>query len=205
MYRLYSIPGSCSMGIHALLNRLGQDVELIYRDDVADYAALVPTNQVPALVDGDDLLAEGAAIVLHLLEKHGGGPVSPVDAREFHRWLMFNYATLHPTYSKLFMAGVMNVIPKGESQDLLIAHISNRLNVLWRIVEARLDGREFMLGREPTVIDYLLAVYANWDRAVPAATISRGPNTQDLIRRVIALPEFSLALEREGVDYPLAA
>ena len=205
MYRLYSIPGSCSTGIHALLNKLGQPVEVVYRDDVSDYQQLVPTNQVPALVDGGELLTEGAAIVMHLLEKHGAAPLPGEETREFRQWLLFNYATLHATYSKLFMVAAHSPIDHDESRALLVSDIAARLTVLWRIVETRLEGRPFMVGEAPTVIDYLLALYANWGNAFPDANIEIGPNTRRLIAAVLELPEFAEALARENVDYRIAA
>ena len=71
MYKLYSIPGTCSTGIVALLKKLGQPAEIIHRDDVPDYAIRInAANQVPILDDNGMLIREGAAIVLYLLEKH---------------------------------------------------------------------------------------------------------------------------------------
>lgn len=203
MYRLYVIPGSCSTGIHVLLNKLGQEVDVVRRDDVENYAEIVPTNQVPALVTDDGLLTEGSAIALYLIEKHGVAPLPGQETREFRQWLLFNYATLHPTYSKLFMAGVANVVEHAESRSVLIEHVAERLSTLWAIVENRLEGREFMVGDSATIIDYLLAVYANWGNAVPEAAIEIGPNTRRLIDRVIALPEFREAIEREEIDVRL--
>ena len=203
MYRLYSIPGSCSTGIHVLLNKLGQDVDIVRRDDVEDYARIVPTNQVPALAADDELLTEGSAIALYLLEKHGVAPLPGDETLEFRQWLLFNYATLHPTYSKLFMAGVANVVEDAKSRRILIEHVADRLSTLWAIVETRLEAREFMVGGAPTIVDYLLAIYANWGNSVPEANIQIGPNTRDLIGRVVALPEFRKAVERESIEVRL--
>ncbi|MEM9623004.1 MAG: glutathione S-transferase family protein [Pseudomonadota bacterium] len=203
MYRLYSIPGSCSTGIHVLLNRLNQEVEIVPRDAVANYQDIVPTNQVPALQVGDELLTEGAAIVMHLLEQHDALPQAGAPLREFRQWLMFNYATLHPTYSRLFLAGVANVIEHPASRSTLIEHTAARLSELWQIVEQRLQNRKYMTGDDATVIDYLLAVYANWGNAVPEANISIGPRTRQLITNVLALPEFARAVQRENIEVRL--
>ena len=70
MYKLYSLAGSCSTGITILLEKLGVDYEVIQRNDIENYSDIVATNQVPALVDNDIVIAEGAAIALYLLEKH---------------------------------------------------------------------------------------------------------------------------------------
>ena len=70
MYQLYTIPASCSTGIYAFLKSLNLPFKAIKREDSPNYQALVPTNQVPALQDEELLITEGAAIVLHLLDKH---------------------------------------------------------------------------------------------------------------------------------------
>ncbi len=205
MYQLYSIAGSCSTGIHALLNQLQQPVEIIERDDVDDYSALVATNQVPALKNGDQLLTEGAAIVLQLLERHGSG--SEANDGEFRQWLMFNYATLHPAYSKLFT--VNSVMAEGEEKQALLQTLANRVAKLWQIVDQRLAQRETMYGTMLSdslgIIDYLLAVYVRWGNAFPTLSIPVGENVLQLVDRVVELPAFAAAFEREGLAYTIPA
>lgn len=203
MYRLYSIPGSCSSGIHVLLNKLGQSVEVVRRDEVEDYAEIVPTNQVPALVFEDELLTEGAAIAQFLLEEHGMAPLPGRETREFRQWLLFNYATLHPTYSKLFMVGSSAAVEQADNRQALIDEIAERLSTLWAIVERRLQGREAMAGDAPSIVDYLLAVYANWGNSFPGARVVIGPVTRKHIQKVIDLPEFQRTIALEGITVQL--
>lgn len=199
MYQLYSLPGSCSTGIHTLLNRYGQPVDIILRSEVADYPALVPTNQVPALRADGELLTEGAAIALMLIERHGALPAG--EEQTFRQWLMFNYATLHPAYSKLFTASAL--MDPGAQQDALMTQLAGRVSELWAIVEARLEGRQWMVGGEPGIVDYLLAMYSNWGNHFAAYPISIGPRARALIERVSVLPEFVTALQREQVAFAL--
>lgn len=201
MYQLYSIPGSCSTGIHVLLNKLQLPVEIIKRDDVEHYAALVPTNQVPALRDEQHLLTEGAAIVLHLLDKHGSEENS--DTIEFNQWLMFNYATLHPAYSKLFT--ISGVMPESDEKLVLLQTLADRIAKLWEIVDQRLENRDSMYGDHLGILDYLLAIYVRWGNAFPAVNLPVGENVLRLVSRVVELPEFSVAFEREGLAYSVPA
>ena len=199
MYQLYSIPGTCSTGIHVLLNKLGVPFDVIYRDDIDNYQQLVPTNQVPALQTADSLLTEGAAIALHLLATHGASALT--EDREFLRWLMFNYATLHPAYGKLFT--VARTLPDGKSREWLLQALANRVAELWQIVDRHLQGREYMHGASATVIDYLLAVYARWGHVFPDLQIPLGENVLALVNRVSELPEFQQAFAREGISYQI--
>ncbi len=197
MYQLYTIPGSCSMAIHVLLNHYGQKVEIIHREDVPNYTDLVPTNQVPALRDGDSLLVEGAAIALHLIERHGEIPAG--EEQPFMRWLMFNYATLHPAYSKAITAN--GLMPAGEPKDALMTQLAERISGLWAIVETQIADRDHMVGNEASIIDYLLAVYSNWGNLFPDYPVQIGPRTLAHIHRISQLPEFALAVEREQATF----
>lgn len=201
MYRLYTIPGSCSTGIHALLNELQLPVEIVNRDDVADFTALVATNQVPALLDtkvpDNQPVTEGANIVLQLLQQHGDAAL--IADGEFLQWLMFNYATLHPAYSKLFT--VNGVMDDGEAKQALMQTLADKTAELWQIVDRRLAGRRALVGEQLGVLDYLLAIYVRWGNAFPEVTLPVGDNVLALVARVVEEPAFIKAFEREEVAY----
>ncbi len=197
--QLYIIPGSCSTGIHALMNKLHMPVEIIKRDEITDYQMISPTNQVPALKQGERVMTEGAAIVLHLYQSTGQTPMLEGDTSDFYRWLMFNYATLHPAYSKLF---TMNTLMEGNaSKQQVLQALGNRVSELWQIVDKILGTKPFMHGTEPGIIDYLLAVYLRWGNVFTDVRIPVSDGIIELVNRVQQAPEFSLALKKEGIEY----
>ncbi|WP_317932666.1 glutathione S-transferase [Halioxenophilus sp. WMMB6] len=199
MYQLFTIPGSCSTGIHALLNQLNLPYKMTLRDDVEDYTALVPTNQVPALRTPETVLTEGAAIVLYLLANHGEQQL--VSEPEFLRWLMFNYATLHPAYGKLFASN--GLLPAGPEKVHLMQTLAAKTADLWAIVDQHLAGRETMFGNRITVLDYLISVYVRWGNVFPELAIPVGQNVLRLVDKVCQLPEFQQAFVRESVTYAI--
>ncbi len=203
MYKLYSISGSCSTGIHVLMRKLKLPVEIVMRSDVDNYVQLVPTNQVPALEKDELLLTEGASIALYLLEKHSQLPQGLEQRSEFRQWLMFNYATLHSAYSKLF--AVTGAMADGAEKQALMEVLAERVSELWRIVEQRLVDRAYVMGAQPSLIDYLLAVYSRWGNNFASLNIELGENTQRLIASVMQLPEFIEAAEVEGIELAAAA
>ncbi|MFC6633878.1 glutathione S-transferase family protein [Microbulbifer taiwanensis] len=197
MYKLYFMPGACSRAIHALLNELEQPVELIARDSVADFKQVNPTNQVPVLVDGDLVLREGAAIVLYLLEKHASPtlPREPELRAEFHQWLMFANATLHPAYSLLFFGA--RALESDAAKQEVLTRGAARLSALWAIVEERLQDRPFICGEQVTAVDMMLAVYANWGQYFPLE-IELGARTRRMLARVAEHPALVRAIESEA-------
>ncbi len=160
MYTIYTIPGSCSSGITILLEKLQLEYTAIKREDVSNYSEIVPTNQVPALKLSDgQIITEGAAIVLYLLEKHNS-PMLPTDLSqkaEFLRWLMFDYATLHPAYGKMF-AILYKVEMDKEEKSRVLEQLATSISSFWAILDKELEKKKFILGDEPTIVDYLATI-----------------------------------------------
>lgn len=202
MYTLYTIPGSCSSGITVLLEKMQLEYTPVKREDVSNYSEIVPTNQVPALKLPDgQIITEGAAIVLYLLEKHKS-PMLPADLSakaEFLRWLMFDYATLHPSYGKIF------AINRTEMDDKEKKSVSQQLATqtsgLWAILDRELESKKFITGDQPTVVDYLATIYTSWGKNFPDVDITLGSNVKRLVDQVSALPEFVAAYKKENVEF----
>jgi glutathione S-transferase len=203
MLTVYTIPGSCSSGITVLLEKLGIPYTPVKREDVEDYAALVPTNQVPALQTPEgQIITEGAAIVLYLLEKHGS-PMLPADLSkkaEFLRWLMFDYASLHPAYGRMFAIRFRVEMDEGARAEVL-KQLAVSVSNLWTILDQELDRKRFITGDEPTIVDYLATIYASWGKNFPDAGIVLGANVRRLIDDVSVLPEFQAGYKKENLDY----
>ena len=206
MYKLYSIPGTCSTGIVALLKKLGQPAEIIHRDDVPDYAIRInAANQVPILDDDGLLIREGAAIVLYLLEKHHSPLLigAQIEKADFQQWLMFNYATLHPAYGRIFT--IAQIMEKGDAKAQLLQQLADKVSDIWKLLNERLETRNFVVGDEATIIDYLIAIYSNWNQAFPQLKFILGENVERLVEQVSALPEIQAAYETENIQSKIAA
>lgn len=206
MYQLYTISGSCSTGIHVLLNSLDIPVEIIKREDVENYTDIVPTNSVPALKDGDRIITEGVAIVLYILEKHNVSLANfnqsaHGDNTDFMQHLLFNYATLHPAYGKLF--SLKGMLPEGEIKQSALQAVADKTSSLWKIVNNHLNNQPYMVSNTPSIVDYLIAIYANWGNAFSDVKIDLGDNVRRLINEVSNLPEFKKAFEIEGANFAI--
>ena len=208
MYQLFYSPGACSMAVHVLLNELQQPVTLTKVDlSQPRPAELLKHNargQVPTLVDGDLSVVEGAAIMLHLADKHPTPLLPATPGRERSsalQWLMFCNASLHPAYSKFF--GAQRIQLDAPVKDQLIKSYVDQINNLWQMVEQRLEHSPYLAGDNPTLADILCAVIANWAQA--ETRIQRGPKTKALLQKIIARPAYQQALQAEQVDYKAAA
>lgn len=208
MYTLFYSPGACSMAVHAILNELGQQVKLENtsipegKNRSPEFLKYNPRGQVPVLLDGEQVLREGAAIILHICEKHNS-PLVPAkgEARDVAiEWLMFCNATLHPAYSRGFFL-MRNAKDEALKKELLGVVAAN-INKLWEEVEERLEKNQYLCGNEVTAADILLTVIANWSWRFDGIKI--GARTKQLFSRVIARPAYAEALKLENVEYKAA-
>lgn len=203
MYTLYTIPGSCSSGITVLLEKLRLEYTPVKREDVPNYSDIVPTNQVPALKTPDgQIITEGAAIVLYLLEKHNS-PMLPADLSrkaEFLRWLMFDYATLHPAYGRMFAIQYKVQMDENEKINVL-QQLAVYVSSLWAILDKELATKSFITGDQPTIVDYLAAIYSSWGYNFKDLNITLGKNVERLVDQVSALAEFQAGYKKENIEF----
>ena len=203
MYTLYTIPGSCSSGITVLLEKLQLEYTPVKREDVPNYPDIVPTNQVPALKTSDgQIITEGAAIVLFLLEKHHS-PMLPADLSEkaeFLRWLMFDFATLHPAYGRMFAIQYKLQMDENEKISVL-KQLAASVSSLWAILDKELENKRFITGDQPTIVDYLATIYSGWGKNFQDIEITLGKNVERLVKQVSALPEFLAGYKKENIEF----
>ncbi|QPB84328.1 glutathione S-transferase [Pseudoalteromonas rubra] len=197
MYTLYYIQEACSLAVNTILRELEQDVMLIRADTLSDFSTVNPAQQVPVLIDGDEKLVEGAAIMLHLTRKHPSQllPTKPGPARRRAiEQLLFANATMHPAYSRLFF--IARVMEQGAVRQQLFEAAAKGINQLWLQVESQLQSQPFLGGQHASVADILLAVYSRWGAAFEVE-ITLPPRTAQMIEAVTSMPSFVAALQAE--------
>ncbi|MDX2027447.1 MAG: glutathione S-transferase family protein [Alphaproteobacteria bacterium] len=210
MYKLYYAPGACSMAVHTALLECNAPFDLEKIDIFAgqgrslEFLKINPRGQVPVLVEDGHIIREGAAMLIHILEKHQSPllPRSGPERLEALEWLMFCNATLHPAYSRVFFLKKSQV--DQTAKDALMGIAVANINKLWEEVEQRLSQHTYLAGNEVTIADILMTVIANWNGSVPLP-VKLGPRTQKLLQSVIARPSYRKALETEQVQYKAVA
>lgn len=199
MYTLYFLPDACSLATQVVLRELGQEVNLIHKQQVSDFSSINPVGTVPVLHDQDNgqTLREGAAIMIHLLEKHPIPmlPQNDANARlQAIRNIMFANATMHPAYSRLFFAS--SAIHDADARQAFFATAANAISALWQVVEDQLQEQPFLGGAQPSAADIMLSVYSRWGAGFPV-NIQIGEKASAMIDRVLAMDSFKQALKAE--------
>lgn len=193
MYSLYHSTGACSLATLTILNELAIPVKVINVNTLTDFNTVNPVASVPALTIDDQVLTEGAAIVLYLLKKHDNDllPSEPQARQQAIEHIMFANATMHPAYSKLFFINehISNEDAKQQALDAAAAHI----NKLWRVVEDKLSQQQYLGGDQPSAADIMLAVYSSWGVYFPVA-INFGERTTNMLLETRSRSSFRTAL-----------
>ncbi|MGC1427076.1 MAG: glutathione S-transferase family protein [Albidovulum sp.] len=91
---LYSNPMSRGRIARWMLEEIGQPYEVRYLDygpdmKAPDYLAVNPMGKVPALVHGDKVVTEYAAICAYLADAFPEAGLAPAERSAYYRWLFF--------------------------------------------------------------------------------------------------------------------
>ncbi len=207
--RLHYRPGTAAMAPHAALAEAGADYELalVELDEQGQappgLLALNPSGRVPVLEDGDLVLTESAAIVLHVAERFpAAGLVPPPATRErseVYRWLVYLTNTLQPAFLRWFYPERYTADPAGEAairalETETIAHHLDRL-------DAELAGRPWLVGDERTAADLFLFMLVRWGRRQEPPAWDR-PNLGDHFKRLLERPGVRRMLDEQGLEIP---
>lgn len=171
MIDLYTWPTPNGHKIHIMLEETG----LPYRVHAVDIGAgeqfessfleIAPNNRIPAIVDPDGpdgkpmSLFESGAILVYLAGK--SGRFLPQDTRgkyETLQWLMWQMGGFGPMLGQAHH--FMNYAP--EKIDYAIDRYAKEAQRLYRVLDQRLDGNEWVASGEYTIAD--MAIFA-WTRS----------------------------------------
>jgi len=202
MYQLYLHPYSQhSRRVVSLLEEAGLEYESVRVDLLngehmtAQYLAINPNHQVPALIDGEIRLFESNAILRYLCVKNGLTDWYPDDlpARAaVEQWLDWTQCRLGPAVVSI----VFNRVILGDKGDQeAIARGLEQMVELSGILEKGLEGKIFLAGDRPSIAD--LALASNLFQLGLAGEIPDTENIQSWYARVGELDGFQKSLPTE--------
>lgn len=109
-------------------------------------------GEAPVLVDGDTLLSQSGVIQMYVSEKSGKfNGETPQDAREVMRWVLWDN---HKLSSQAGMTRfLMNFLPEDKRPTEVIAFSQGRLAAAYKVLNAHLTGRDWIVGKGITNAD----------------------------------------------------
>ena len=173
MLQLHYHPSDASLMPHIFLEELGVPFELKLVDRARnaqkspEYLRLNPNGLIPVLVDGDLVLYETPAILLHLADTHPQAGLMPTlgtaERAQGYKWLVWLSNTLQTTLVQLFYAE--RYVPVDGVADFR-ARAEARIAPLLDQLEAQLQssGGPWLLGETYTAADCTAFVLCCWTR-----------------------------------------
>jgi len=213
MIQLHYHPGNASMTPHLLLRELGLPFELKYVDRAsgahksAEYLKLNPNGLIPVLVDGDLVLYETAAIVLHLVDTHPAAALAPAlgtaERAQFYKWLFWLANSVQAMMPHYFYSDRM-VAPGNAAGALEVkAQAEAKLGTMFDQIDACLaaPGGPWMMGQRFSALDPYTFMLCRWSRsfARPARTL---PHIGPFLDRMLARPATQKMFEAEKLSAP---
>lgn len=150
--------------VRIALEEVGAPYEFVAVDLMAgahrsdEYKALNPTMRVPVLVDGDFRLWESNACLHYLAERFpekGLLPGDPAGRGEVHQWMFMNAAHLSPAVAHVFAHTIR--LPEDQRIPKLVENGRLEIDRCLGPLDARLAGRDFVLGATLSVADLSIA------------------------------------------------
>ncbi len=211
MMQLHYFPGNASMTPHMLLEELGVPYERVLVDRSTnahrspEYLKLNPNGKIPVLVDGDLVLYETGAIVLHLVDTHPEAGLAPTlgtaERAQFYKWLLWLANTLQAEMPLYFYSDRWADGPEGAAQvkKHAEAHIAGMIDQLE--AEFARHGGPWFAGERFSALDPYVFMLCRWTRGMqrPARTL---PHLAAYLQRMLARPAVQRVFASEGLSQP---
>ncbi len=124
----------------------------------AGFRALNPMGEVPVLEDAGLVLTQSGLILRHLARKAGRfGGCDAQEEEEVLRWLFWDAHKFSANAgSARFLA---NFLPPEKRPEPVIAFQQARLRDACKLLDAHLDGRDWIVGAGPSIADFACCGY----------------------------------------------
>lgn len=197
MYQAVGAPGSRLTRVVWMLEELGEPYEIVrakqYSETMKRYN---PTGKMPALIDGDFVLTDSAAICAYLGEKHadkGLGPDPGLQGRaEMMSWMLYALSEFEqPMWNKLKHRFLLPTELRAE----VAPWVGHEFAAEIRGLEAKLAGRPYALGDRFSAVDVILGHCGQWARSGKFEVASKP--VADYFERVLSRPALARAKQRE--------
>jgi glutathione S-transferase len=213
MLVLHHYPSTAAMVPHILLEEIGAPYRRVHVDRAANahkeppYLRLNPNGLIPVLVDGDLVLYETAAIVLHLCDRHPQAGLAPAlgtpERSHFYKWLVWATNTLQATLMAYFYPERWVDPGNVEGAAQVKRHAQAKVVGMLDQLDAQLavDGPWF-LGASYTAVDAYLWTLCRWTRTFSADRARDRPHLGPYLQRVLERPAVQRALANERLQPP---
>ena len=151
-----------------------------------EFRKLNEMGEAPVLVDGGTVLSQSGAIQFHVAEKTGRlGGATPAERSEVLRWVLWDNHKLSSQAGTVRF--LMNFLPEAKRPAEVIAFLQARLKSAYAVLNAHLDGRDWIVGNDPTLADCACCGYLFYPEPFGFSRAD-WPHIDRWMSRIAALP-----------------
>ncbi len=212
---LHYHPGNASFAPHALLHEIGTPFDLQYVDRAQAahkqpaYLKLNPNGQIPVLVDGDLVLYETAAILLHLCDRFPQARLAPPPGTpqraHFYKWMAWLTNTLQVRLMHYFYPDRLVAEGNVEGAAQVKARAEAEIAGLLRQLDDQFaaHGGPWLLGADYGAADVFAAMLGRWTRGFASRPARAYTHLGPWLQRVFDRPALQRTVAAEGLTPPL--
>jgi glutathione S-transferase len=198
--QLYCAPRTRAFRARWLLEELGAPYETQMLDfskgeqRAAEYRRIHPLGAVPALVDGETIVIESAAICLYLADRfpeHGLAPAHDHPLRgAYYQWSVFAVATLDPIVAPAFTRSFRFTPDRRHETATDDEH--ERFARTASALRVPLRTAPFLLGDSFSTADVLVGAVLSWAKV--SGLLRSASEIEPYLRRLEDRPAFQRAI-----------
>ena len=215
MITLHYFPGNASFAPHALLHELAVPfaLQLVDRANnahkTAAYLKLNSNGSIPVLQDGELVLYETAAILLHLADTHPAAGLAPSlgtpERAHFYKWLMWMSNTVQATLLHFFYPERLVNDGNVEAAAQVQAHAQARVVACLQQLDDHMAAHDgpWLLGHSYSALDPFAWLLCRWTRGFSAQPARSFAHLAPYLQRVQQRPALQRTITAEGLAAPL--
>ncbi len=209
MIKLYYLPGSAALAPHGCLEEAGADYELVrvVREngrptEPRNYLDLQPMGRVPALVDGEIVTYESAAVCMYVGDRFPearlGPGTDPAARAAWYRWHTYLTNTVQADFMRMFAPE--RDVDSDSAKAEVEACAKRRLAATRDWIDGELaKAGGYLVGGTFSTADLFLAMVTRWGRRLDEPWWG-APNLGSHYRRITSRPAIQRVYEQEGLE-----
>jgi glutathione S-transferase len=212
--QLHYYPSTAAMVPHIVLEELGVPYERVLVDrtqnlhKTPDYLRLNPNGLLPVLTEGELVLYETAAIVLHLCDTHPQAALAPPLATpqraHFYKWLVWLTNTLQATLIVYFYPERLVAEGNAAGATEVKARAQAKVGALLQQLEAQLaqHGGPWLLGGTFSALDPYVFTLCRWTRNFTGFKARDLAHLGPYLQRMLDRPAVQRVIAAERLSAP---
>lgn len=215
MITLHYFPSNASFAPHVLLREIGVpfQLQLVDRNQAAhkspEYLKLNPNGLIPVLVDGELVLYETAAVLMHLADTHPAAGMAPAlgtaERAHYYKWMFWLSNTMQATLIHYFYPD--RLVAEGNAEGAAQVKAAAAAKVLGCLaqLDAQLAGHggPWLFGSTFSAADPLAFMLCRWTRGFASKPARDFAHLGPYLQRMLARPAVQAAIAEEKLPAPL--